>query len=376
MILSRLSLVNKGKIDITIDARMINHSGIGTYLKNLIPNLVNFYKVSLIGNKNILSSFSWSTNSNIIDADYPIYSIAEQLKLPKDIPESKIFISPHYNIPIRKILADTRIVVIHDVNHLLGFNKISLIKKLYAKFMLSSAVKLSDKVITDSEFSKKEINDHISTGDKEINVVYCGIDYVQINNMANKFNVELIKNKYHLPVKYFLYAGSIKKHKNLITVLKAFKSFSQTHPGISLALIGLKYSEFKSELEFEGLRENVFVTGFITDKDLPGIYANAVCLIFPSYYEGFGLPPLEAMSSGCPVISSNASSLPEVCGDATLQFDPTNVANLVEQMNIIVNNNDETNNLRQKGFENVKRFSSDNFGKNFRTQIDELLSKF
>lgn len=361
------------KFDIAIDARMINHSGIGTYIKNMLPNLADNYMVAVLGNKNILQSFPWSQKVKIIEANYPIYSISEQINLPKDIPPCKIFISPHYNIPIPRILADKRMVVVHDVNHLLDFNKISLIKKIYAKIMLSAAVRKSDKVLTVSNFSKTEINKYIKTKNKEIKIVYCGIDGEQIAASLNSEILNLIKNKYRLPNKYFLYVGSIKRHKNLLSALKAFKLFNKKYSDFHLVIIGLKYSEFLSEPEFEGLRENVLVPGFIPDEDLPGIYANALALVFPSYYEGFGLPPLEAMSCGCPVVSSNASSLPEVCGDAALYFNPNNVNDIVVAMQKIVENENIVKDLINKGKNNIKRFSRSIFNANIKKEIDELI---
>jgi len=361
------------KFDITIDARMINHSGIGTYIKNLIPDLADNYKLAVLGNKNILTTFIWGKKVKIVDANYPIYSISEQLNLPKDIPYCKLFISPHYNIPIRRIPADNRMVVVHDVNHLLDYNKISLIKKMYAKFMISAAVRKSNKVITDSNFSKTEINKYIKTNNKEIKIVYCGIEGEQIAASLNSDILDSIKNKYRLPQKYFLYVGSIKRHKNLLAALKAFNLFNKKYSDFHLVIIGLKYSEFLSEPEFEGLRENVFVPGFIPDDDLPGIYANALSLVFPSYYEGFGLPPLEAMSCGCPVISSNASSLPEVCADAALYFNPNNVDEIVTAMQRIVEDKNIVKELIQKGNENIKRFSRSIFNKNIKKEIDELI---
>jgi len=365
--------VSTTKFDITIDARMINHSGIGTYIKNLIPNLADHYKLAVLGNKNILATFIWAKKVKIVDANYPIYSISEQINLPKDIPYCRIFISPHYNIPIARILADKRMVVVHDVNHLVDFNKISFFKKIYARYMISAAVKKSDKVLTDSNFSKSEISKYIIANSKEIKIVHCSIDGEQIVASLNIYFLALIKNKYRLPQNYFLYVGSIKRHKNLLSVLKAFKILKDKHSNFQLVLIGLKYNEFLSESDFEGLRENVFVPGFIPDEDVPGFYANALSLVFSSYYEGFGLPPLEAMSCGCPVLSSNASSLPEVCGDAALYFNPYKVDEIVTAMQKIIEDKNIAIDMIVKGNENIKRFSRSIFNENIKKEIDELI---
>jgi glycosyltransferase involved in cell wall biosynthesis len=352
---------------------MINHSGIGTYIKNLIPNLVGNYKLALLGNKILLKSFPWSNQVKIIEADYAIYSLSEQINLPKLIPPSKIFLSPHYNIPINKIPVDKRVVIIHDVNHLAHIKQLSFFKKLYAKYMINAAIKKSDKIITDSVFSKKEISKYAHTYGKDIKVVYCSIDGENIKNLLNQINFKEFNKKYHLPQNYFLYVGSIKKHKNLFTTLKAFKLLREKYSNYKLVLIGIKQEEFYDSKEFISFRQDVFVPGYVSDNELPAVYTSAFCLIFSSYYEGFGLPPLEAMSCGCPVITSNASSLSEVCGDAAIYFDPFNFNELAEAMKQIIENKNTVTQLKERGLANVRRFSWDIFRDNLKREFDELL---
>lgn len=361
------------KFDITIDARMINHSGIGTYLKNMIPNLIGNYSLALLGNTKILQSFEWSDKTSIFSADYPIYSISEQINLPRCIPKSKIFLSPHYNIPLRKILAERRVVIIHDVNHLTKLNEISIVKKMYARYMLSAALKKSDKVITDSNFSKSEIKKYLSAKEEDIKVVYCSIDGDSIKKISDKIDINVFRKKYKLPKDYFLYVGSIKPHKNLILSLKAFKILREEYSKYKLVLIGVKPDEFYKNEELIGLRDNVIVPGYIPDNEMPAVYKDAFCLVFPSMYEGFGLPPLEAMSCECPVITSNAASLPEVCGDAAIYFNPFNVDEFVGAMKQIIEDENLAVSLKKKGLENIKRFSWNNFSSNLKKEFDELL---
>jgi glycosyltransferase involved in cell wall biosynthesis len=367
--------LNNAKFDITIDARMINHSGIGTYIKNLIPNLVDKYNLALLGNSNILKLFPWSNQVKIFNADYPIYSLSEQINLPGDIPDSRLFISPHYNIPLRNISSDKRLVIIHDVNHLVKINKISFIKESYAKYMINAAIKKSDRVITDSYFSQKEIIKYISKNGKKIKVIHCGINGEEIKSLANQINHEEFRQKYNLPQSYFLYVGSIKAHKNLISALKAFKILIKKYPTQKLVLIGVKQDEFFNHPAINDLRDDVIVPGYISDYELPAVYANALCLVFPSLYEGFGLPPLEAMSCGCPVIASNLSSIPEVCGDAALYFNPLNIEEIFKTMQKIIEDLNIVVQLRENGFENLKRFTWQIFSSNIKQEIDNLIIK-
>ncbi|MCJ7554299.1 MAG: glycosyltransferase family 4 protein [Ignavibacteriaceae bacterium] len=365
--------MNGRKFDITIDARMINHSGIGTYIKNMIPNLIGHYNLALLGNFQILESFPWSEQVKVFSANYPIYSISEQINLPRQIPESRLFISPHYNIPLLKIPADKRVVIIHDINHLVSINKISVIKKIYARYMISAAVKKSDKVITDSFFSRNEIIKHVRSEGKEIKTLYCGINDEALKNYIKPPYKENIKLKYNLPENYFLYVGSSKRHKNLISVLKAFNLLLQEYSNQKLVVLGVKHDEYFNNKEFVNLKEGVILPGYITDTELPAIYANALCLVFPSLYEGFGLPPLEAMSCGCPVIASNVTSIPEVCNDAALYFDPLNIEEIASTMKQILEDEKTVSQLREKGFNNLKKFTWQIFAQNLKNEFDDLI---
>jgi glycosyltransferase involved in cell wall biosynthesis len=360
---------------LAIDARMINHSGIGTYIKNMIPNLVENYNLTLLGNVKMLSSFPWSKEIKIIGAKSSIYSISEQMELPNKIPNCHLFISPHYNIPLRKIKASKRVVIIHDVNHLVFANLLSIPKKIYARYMINSAIRKSDKIITISSFSKKEIVKYADTKGKEIKIIFCGLDKGKLKSNLNEQSMQSVKSIYNLPEDYFLYVGSIKPHKNLKAVIKAFNILSKEFPAKKLVVAGVRFEQLNEDKEILNLydEKNMIVTGFIKDSDLFPIYNMAECLIFPSLYEGFGLPPLEAMICGCPVIASNSSSIPEACGNAALYFDPFKVDELVEKMKLIINDKNLRSELINNGFTNVERFSWKRFAENLKIEFDDTI---
>ena len=357
---------------------MINHSGIGTNIKNMIPNLIDNYNLTLLGNSEILDSFSWSKQTRIIDAKSPIYSIKEQIELPTKIPKCDLFVSPHYNIPLLKIKASKRATIINDVNHLVFTHQLSLPKVIYAKYMINSAIRKSDKVITLSEFSKNEILRYTNVGGKEIRIIYCGLDNEKLRYKLHEKSFEEIRMTYKLPGNYFLYVGSIKPHKNLKTAIKAFDIWSKKNvSSIKLVLIGVKMNEIEKDMEISQLfnQNKTIVPGFVEDSDLPLIYKNAECLIFPSIYEGFGLPPLEAMIYGCPVIASNSASIPEVCGEAALYFDPLKVEDLVEKMIILTGDKNLRNELIDKGYKNILRFGWEKFAENLKREFDDTIKK-
>lgn len=365
-------------IKIVIDTRMIRSSGIGTYLQNLIPAIKKNYELILLGDEELIQSFEWSENIPVINFQCPIYSLKEQIVLPMKIPRCDFFLSPHYNIPVLPIKAKKRIVIIHDVYHLAFYNKLTGMQKLYARAMINLAARLSDRIITVSNFSKSEIVKYTHVVDSKIDIVYCGYDFTKFIGTSNEENHK-IRNKYNLPGKYFLFVSNIKPHKNLYNLLSAFKIILEKDEKYKLVVVG-EYKKlitadeevFKLIISDSNLKKNTIFTGYVDAHELISIYKMAEALIFPSFYEGFGLPPLEAMACGCPVIASNAASISEACGDAALYFDPYSIENIAAKINHFINNGNVKNDLVQNGFQNIKRFSRENFSMNLIKIIDSL----
>lgn len=321
------SITNK----IVIDARMFHHSGIGKYLQMLLPFLVEEFSVTLLGDPDVLTTYH--TSSEIIPFKNPIYSITEQLKLPQIIPRADLFWSPHYNVPILPIRASRRIVTIHDVYHLAFKTELSLTQKAYVSIVMKMAVKLSDQIITVSEFSKRELLKYTDAKSESINVIYNGVNKPVKDNKA-------IKAKYSLPENYLLFVGNVKPHKNLRDLLAAYiLQDSEFKLKYKIVIVGKKEGFITGDNSITAfinsnpiLQESVTFTDFIEQDDMDAIYSEASLFVFPSKYEGFGLPPLEAMANGCPVIASNAASMPEICGDAAVYYSPGDVSQLKDQI--------------------------------------------
>ena len=360
------------KKTIAIDARLTKASGIGTYLTNLISILIinKKYNVILLGKPSELNHYG----VDVICFGSPMYSIAEQIDFVKLIPKCDLFWSPHYNIPWLPIKAKKRLVTIHDVNHLVL--KQGFVKGLYAKFALNMATFLSDHVITVSDFSKKEILQNVVlVKDSKVTAIHNGIDTKAFAADQTLRDTDHIRDKYKLPTKYLLYVGNVKPHKNLKVLLEAFERLESD---IDLLIVGKKEGFISGESE-EGLlsicqrkRNRIFFTGYVDQEDLPSIYQMASVFVFPSLYEGFGFPPLESMAAGVPCVVSNASSLPEVCGDAAIYFDPMNTAELHNALCEVLNGSDQSS-LINKGFSNVKRFSWEQSFENHLRIISQLL---
>lgn len=354
---------------LVIDFRMHKASGIGTYIKSLMSFLVDKFEVILLGNKAEIEKYAWSKSVKVIKCKSKIYSIKEQLELPLKIPKCDIFWSPHYNIPILPIRAKFRVVTIHDAFHLAFYDTLNFIQKIYAKTILNQALSRSDIALSVSNFSRSEILKYTKT-DKNIFIVPNAIDERRFNNHCDSAILEAVAREYKLPENFILFVGNVKPHKNLKNLL-----FALDKTELNLVIVGKKDgfitsdSDILETIEKNNLTERIFFTGYVKDADIAAIYNLAKLFVFPSLYEGFGIPPIEAQACGCPVVCSNAASLPEVCGDSVLYFDPHNVEDIRSKIQAVLNDENLRNELCVKGFENIKRFSWERSAK----QIIEIM---
>nr|WP_299168550.1 glycosyltransferase family 1 protein [uncultured Allomuricauda sp.] len=363
------------KEDLVVDARMINSSGIGTYLKNILPIISNNFNLTLLGDLKELASFEWTKGLKIIEFNLKIYSLKEQLLYPFIIPKTDLFWCPHFNAPFLPIRAKKMLTTIYDVNHLANKESSSFAKWIYAKLLYALAVRKSEKIITISKFSKAELLKYTNAKTKKIKIVYCGVDFVKFTNVYQ--NLE-----YEVPEKYILYVGNIKPHKNLLTLLKAYKILPEnTKQTYKLVILGKKEGFITPDLEIfkfieeHSLMKYIFFTGYVEDYEVPLIYQKASLFVFPSLYEGFGLPVLEAMASGVPVLTSNATSLPEVGGEAAMYFDPTNFNELSVKIQEFVLNQELGKMYVRKGKLQARRFSWETAGKRHIEIIDDLINE-
>ena len=221
-------------------------------------------------------------------------------------------------------------------------------------------MKNSDMIFTVSEFSKQEIIRYTKADYKKIFVTYNAIDNRRFKIIDSNNFLESIRKKYGLPEKFILFVGNLKPHKNIKNLLLALKHINN----LNLVIVGKKEGFITGDNEITYLIQNssflqnrVYFTGYVADEEIPVIYNLASLFVFPSLYEGFGFPPLEAMATGTPVVASNAASIPEVCGDAALYFNPLNIENIAENILKVIQDNELKNTLIHKGFDQVAEYS-------------------
>lgn len=354
---------------LVIDFRMHKASGIGTYIKSILPFLVEKFEVILLGSRAEIQDYAWSKGVKILECKSKIYSIKEQLELPLKIPKCDIFWSPHYNIPILPIRAKFRVVTIHDAFHLAFYDTLNFMQKIYAKTIFNQALSRSDIVLSVSDFSRSEILKYAKT-DKSIFVVPNAIDEGHFNHHCDSNALEAVAKDYGLPEDFVLFVGNVKPHKNLKNLLFALEKMD-----LNLVIVGKKDgfitgdSVISEIIRRKSLSDHIFFTGYVKDADIAAIYNLAKLFVFPSLYEGFGIPPLEAQACGCPVVCSDAASLPEACGDSVVYFDPYSVEDMRDKIQMVLDDENLQNELRVKGFENIKRFSWERSAK----QIIEIM---
>lgn len=342
---------------IAIDLRMWGKSGIGVYCRHIVTGVIQKWQEPiwlLLGNKEKLLKDLGPDHSHkqTISYEAPIYSIREQLNALR-LPDCDLLWVPHFNVPIA--YRGRLVVTIHDVFHLAIQEMMgSWAKARYARFLYQQASQLSKLIITVSQFSKSEIIKHLQVAPRKIHVIQHGV-------APEYFEHTLESHQNSAP--YFLYVGNFKPHKNLKTLVEAFKKVAHSVPH-SLRIVGKKegfITEDKETLAFitPEIESRIIFLSEIKNEDLVREYRGAFALIHPSLYEGFGLPPLEAMACGVPVISSNAASLPEVCGQAAWYFNPKSPDELAGLMLRLIRDSDARNQLISLGRDRARRYSWD-----------------
>jgi len=360
---------------IVIDAQPIveSRSGIGRYTYNLIkalatqdsnnqyiPFFFNFRHKDF-GQKEFLSSSSIKSCEISYLPGFFMHKLWSYCScLPLDSFTGKADIIHYPNYLIKPSKSGKKIITVCDMSFrrfpetLMPKNLLNLRKNF------EKSLDIVDAVITISEFSKSEFLNYYPDFNKPIFVTKMGIDdFLKKNN--SKSEIESVLSRYHLPQDYILHVGTIEPRKNLLFLLKAFSKLQNDYPDLKLVLVGAKGwlgTQFDKALSQLKLKDNVCFPGFVSDKDLPAIYKGAKLFVFPSRYEGFGIPPLEAMSCGTPVLASNIPVMKEVLEDAAMLFD-LNISDdeLASKISEILSDKNLRDNLVQKGLKHSAKFT-------------------
>lgn len=341
-------------------------TGIDNYLYNIVEEMIkagNAEKISLIHFKKSNDEIYTKVNDVVIGS-LPFYLI-NPIKLSRAIKETQIdvFHLPSHMIPqISPFFLNSsvkKVLTIHDLIPILFPKNLPLYYKLWGP-TLKFIKNRQDYIITDSENTKYDCINYLKIPENKIEVIPLAPDK-HFKLIKNKDSIkDELKTKYGIKSPFILYVGTVEIRKNIPLLIKSFYKLLNKGLKLKLVLIGIHghgFNQILNIIQKLGISEEVISLGYVPLNDLINFYNVADLFVFPSFYEGFGLPPLEAMACGCPVITSNTSSLPEVVDDAGFMADPYDLDDLTHKMYQILTNESLRNDLCNKSLNQAKKFS-------------------
>lgn len=326
-------------------------TGIGYYVLNLIEQLkkidkvrLSYYKNDSLQNLNTLKRIYWENISlpNLFSKDNP--SIVH-------IPG---FAGPRFRTRIK------RVTTVHDLIGILYPENLSPISRFYWQKWLPDSIQTSDMIIAISDNTKRDIMRLLGVADEKIQVVLSAAGE-NFKPITNEKQLDEVRKKYNLPQEFILNVGTIEPRKNILGLLEAFSAYlKESKSSESLVLVGKKdwgYQDVLKRVDELGITPQVIFTDYVSDEDLPVLYTLCKVFIYPSFYEGFGLPVLEALACGKPVICSKTSSLPEIAGGAAILIDPENVRELKDAIYKMANDVSIREEFSEKALIQAGKFS-------------------
>ncbi len=400
---------------IGIDIRVLakgTKTGIEEYTSNLLSFLLPLdkqikYKLFYNAFNKVKLDYPWLEFDNVELREFKFPNrfldfLTLSLKRPtvdKFLGPIDIFFSPHF-LPASVLKKSKRVITIHDLSFKHHSQFFSFSRKLWHFLTFpEKQVKKADRIITDSFSTKEDLVKIYGIEPERIDVIYLGIGPEFKPKIKNGPKLKEVKDKYALPDNFVLYFGTIEPRKNLILLIKAFENLKEKFlkPDLETSWAGLEgyatgqkkeifndlklviagargwlYKDILEQVKKSKFKKDIVFTGIINNKDKPYLYNLADVFVYPSFFEGFGFPPLEAMACGAPTIVSNTSSLPEVVGDGAIMIDPYNADELAFAMRRILEDENLRNNLVTKGLKQSKKFNWDKTAKQVLKVFKEL----
>lgn len=357
---------SRGGVSLLVDARGIDASGIGRYLREILAGVLadpRFGRATLLGDPARIRAFreDRQLGERVSALPYPgeFYSPVSQLAWlrlrARRHTLADVAFFPHYDVPL-VALPKRSVVTVHDLTHFKVPDAFPMWKCHTAAALLRKSVSGAARLITVSEAARRDIVERFPCAAAKVEVVLNGVSSSFLNYGHTRPEVSTIA----LNAPYLLCVGNRKPHKNLVAAVETLARLRQDRAELRLVLVGRDYDasgEVGQRAEQLGVRGAVVELPVADDEVLRELYAGCEALLFPSLYEGFGLPVLEAMASGAPVIASNRASLPEVVGDAGILTDPDDYEGMAAAVRQLADNADLRSELIRRGYERAARFS-------------------
>jgi glycosyltransferase involved in cell wall biosynthesis len=359
-------------VKVAIDIRRMTEFGVGTYIRNVVRTLARLDRESeyfLIGSQDRVAEcgalppnfqgVALDGGDDTLKGNLDFRSVVRRL-------QCNLVHVPHlFWIP--RGLGCPYVLTVHDLlEHMYGSRDLSSLRRSLHFHMTRRVLRKAARVIAVSQFTKNEIEKLLAIPDARIEVVYNAIDERFLHGHATAADRELIAKRYLVNYPFLLYAGAIRPHKNVVRIIEAFSALKselekeQLYPDLKLIIIGddlSSHPRLRRTVVRSGVQNDVRFLGFVPIEVLRIFYDVAKIFVFPSLYEGFGLPPLEAMAHGTPVVTSNTSSLPEVAGNAALLVNPENVFEIRRGLQRVLLDPVLRAQMKQRGYEQAQRFS-------------------
>lgn len=352
------------------------YSGIPEYTLRLLQEVLlqdrdNQYRLFFNSARDLsryIPDFS-SPNTRVINTRFPnrIFNLIMQknLKFPKidRLLDCDLFFMPTLNF-ISLSEECKKVITVHDLSFLKHKEHFSLKRNVWHKFInVRKVLSQFERIVAVSESTKQDIIELCGIEPEKISVIYSGVSEEFRKRKPEDEKLRRVRKKYNLPDKFILYLGTIEPRKNLKGVIRAYDHLLLTNKEMGeYKLVIAGGNGWKNKDIYRGINEaeqhlNIKQIGFVDKEDKSYLYNLAEIFVYPSHYEGFGFPPLEAMASGTPVITSSVSSLPEVVGEAALMVNPNNYRELSKAFSLILNNNKLNEQLSSKGLLQASRFN-------------------
>lgn len=359
---------------IGLDARLygLEHAGLGRYVMKLVDNLLKFDKKNdyvLFVNANHAKDFKLQKRVKIVVTNIPIYSFAEQFLLPIIFLREKLDLLhvPHFNAPF--LYPRKFVLTVHDLikNDSKGESTTTrqpwlyLLRRLGYLFLMRIITNRARSIMVPSLYVKHDIVHRLNISSDKVFVTYEAVSGSFKDLSLSDQEKHDTLHKYHLNQPFVVYTGSVYPHKNVPLLIDAIEKHNQNREvDLQLALIcsrSVFWERLNREIIARGLEDSIKMLGFVDDQEVSKLYSLAIALVHPSRMEGFGLTGLEAMSVGLPVISSNASCLPEIYGDAAIYFDPYKVGELVSALELLIKDSDLRSQMSSRGYLRSRKYS-------------------